>query len=107
VTWDYEGIDAIYLLSEEERKYHVGIVQLLKNLLYKEILMTFDVNTKCVMDGERVFIAWDHNGVNVKCLPCMFEGVYDLDVTNLFKDLSYKDILGKFMFASHMTTSIQ
>jgi len=54
--------------------------------------MTFHVNTKCVMDGEWVFIAWDHNGVNVKCLPCTFEGVYDLDVTNVFKDFSYKDI---------------
>jgi len=54
--------------------------------------MTFDVSTKCVMHGERVFIAWNHNGVNVKCLPCTFEGVYDLDVTNMFKDLSYKDI---------------
>jgi hypothetical protein len=52
VKWDYEGIDAIYLSSEEERKYHVGIVQLLENLLYKEILMTFDVNTNCVMDEE-------------------------------------------------------
>ncbi len=54
--------------------------------------MTFDVNTKCVMEEERVFIAWDHNGVNVKCLPCMFESVYDLDVTNMFKDFSHKDI---------------
>jgi hypothetical protein len=75
MTWDYEGIDAIYLSSEEEREYHVGILKLLENLLYKEILITFDVSTKCVMDGEWVFIAWGHNGVNVKCLPCVFEGV--------------------------------
>jgi hypothetical protein len=66
MTWDYDGIDAIYLSSEEERKYHVDIVQLLENLLYKEILMTFDVNTNCVINEEWVFIVWDHNGVNVK-----------------------------------------
>jgi len=57
--------------------------------------MTFDVNTNCVMDEEWVFIAWDHNGVNVKRLPCTFEDVYDLDVTNMFKDFSYKDIPGE------------
>jgi hypothetical protein len=32
------------------------------------------------MDRESVFIAWDHNGINVKCFSCAFEGVYVLDV---------------------------
>jgi hypothetical protein len=37
------------------------------------------------MDRESVFIAWDHNGTNVKYLPLTFEGVYVLDVSNLFQ----------------------
>jgi hypothetical protein len=45
------------------------------------------------MDGETVFITWDHNGINVKCLPCAFEGVCVLNVLNLRKDLLYEDIL--------------
>jgi hypothetical protein len=40
-----------------------------------------------------VFIAWDHNGANIKYLPCMFEGVYVLDVSNLHEDLLYEDNL--------------
>jgi hypothetical protein len=48
------------------------------------------------MDRESVFIAWNHNGTNVKYLPCTFEGVYVLDVSNLFDDLLDKDILTKF-----------
>ncbi len=38
-----------------------------------------------------MFIAWDHNGMNIKYFPCAFEGVYVLDVSNPLKDL-YKDI---------------
>jgi hypothetical protein len=45
------------------------------------------------MDTENVFIAWDHNDINVKCFPYAFERVYVLDVSNLPKDLLYKDIL--------------
>jgi hypothetical protein len=52
VTWDYEGIDVIYLPCEEEGKYHVDIVGLLEDLLYKEIPMIFYVNTKHVVDRE-------------------------------------------------------
>jgi hypothetical protein len=43
-----------------------------------------------------VFIAWGHNGTNVKYLPCKLEGIYVLDVSNLPKDLLYKDIPTKF-----------
>ncbi len=42
-----------------------------------------------------MFIAWDHNGINVKYIPCAFEKVYVLDVSNLPKHL-YKDITTKF-----------
>jgi hypothetical protein len=44
------------------------------------------------MDRESVFINPDHNGINVKCLPCAFEGVYVLNVLNFSKDLLYEDI---------------
>jgi hypothetical protein len=92
MTWNFEGIDVIYLLGEEG-EYHVDIAQLLDYLLYKDILMTFYVNNEHVVDGEQRFIAWDHNVVDVKYLPCVFDGVYVLDLTNMPKDLLYKDIL--------------
>ncbi len=49
-----------------------------------------------VMDKENVFITWDHNGTNVKYLPCVFKGIYVLDVSNLPEDLLYEDTLTKF-----------
>jgi hypothetical protein len=54
--------------------------------------MTFYVNSEGVMDGEQTYIVWDHNGVDVKYLPCVFDGIYVLDVTNMLKDLLYNDI---------------
>ncbi len=57
--------------------------------------MTLYVKTKNVMDRDSLFITWDHNGTNVKYLPCAFEGVYVLDVSNFLEDL-YKDIPTKF-----------
>ncbi len=49
------------------------------------------------MDKESVFIAWDHNGIIINYLPCMFDGVYVLDVSNLLAEvLLYEDILTKF-----------
>jgi len=67
-----------------------------EDLLYKDTPLTLYVKIENVMDRESVFIAWDHNGTNVKYLPCTFEGFYVLDVSNLFDDLLYKDILTKF-----------
>jgi hypothetical protein len=94
VTWNFEGIDVICLLGlGKEGEYHVDIAQLSDDLLYKDIPMTFYVNNEHVMDGEQCFIAWDHNGVDVKYLPCAFDGVYVLDLKNMPKDLLYKDIL--------------
>ncbi len=61
----------------------MDISQLLKNLLYKDIPLTLYVKFENVMDKENVFKAWDHNGTNVKYIPCMFKGVYVLDVSNL------------------------
>jgi hypothetical protein len=91
VTWNFEGIDVIYLLGEEG-EYHVDIAQLSDDLLYKDILMTFYVNNEHVVDGEQGFIAWDHNGVDVKYLPCAFDGLYVLDLKNMHEDLLYKYI---------------
>jgi hypothetical protein len=35
--------------------------------------------------------------MNVKYLPCVFEGVYVLDISNLPGDLLYEDIPMKFL----------
>jgi hypothetical protein len=35
--------------------------------------------------------------MNVKYLPCVFEGVCVLDISNLPEDLSYEDIPMKFL----------
>jgi hypothetical protein len=95
MPWDYEGENVIYLSSEEEGEYHMYIVKLSEDLLFKEIPMAFYVNIKHVMDREQVFITWDHNGVNVKYLSFMFEGAYVLDVTNMLEGLLDEDILGE------------
>jgi hypothetical protein len=70
----------------------VDIFWLLEDLLYKDIPLTLYVKVENVMDKESVFIAWDHNGTNVKYFPCAFKEVYLLDVSNLPTDLLYKDI---------------
>ncbi len=96
VTWVYETVDVIYFLGQEEGQYHVDISHLPKDLLYKDIPLTLYVRLENVMDRESVFIAWDHNGTNVKYLQCAFKGVYVLDVSNLLEDLLYEDIPTKF-----------
>jgi len=55
MTWDYERANAIYLLGEENRIYHMDIAKLPKDLLYKNIPMTYIMN-ECVMNEEQVFI---------------------------------------------------
>jgi hypothetical protein len=47
-------------------------------LLYKNIFITFYVTSELVVDGEWMFIIWDHNGVIAKYFPCAFEGIYVL-----------------------------
>ncbi len=79
----YERANVIYFSSQEEDKYDVNIFQLPTDLLYKDIPLTLYVETENVMDKKNVFIAWDRNGTSVKYLPCVFEGVYVLDVSNL------------------------
>jgi hypothetical protein len=74
----------------------VEIFRLLEDLLYKDIPLTLHVRIDNVIDKESVFIAMDHNSTSVKYLPCVFEGVYVLNVSNLLKDLLYEDILTKF-----------
>jgi hypothetical protein len=56
MAWDYERKNAIYLLGEEKRIYHMDIAKLLEDLLYKGIPMTYIMN-ECIMDEEQVFIA--------------------------------------------------
>ncbi len=51
MTWDYEGVDVIYLLGEEKEKYHVDIAWLSKDLLYKDIPMTY-VNSESDVNRE-------------------------------------------------------
>ncbi len=91
MTRDYEGGDVIYFLGKAKGEYHVDITWLLEDLLYKDISMTFHVNSEGVMDKEH-FIVWNYNGVDVKYLPCAFDGVHVLDVMNMPEDLLYNDI---------------
>ncbi len=58
--------------------------------------MTLYDRIENVMDRENVFIAQEHNGINVKYLPYVFEGIYVLDVSNLLKDLLYENNLTLF-----------
>jgi hypothetical protein len=95
VTWDYEGVDVIYFLGQEGQ-YDVDIFLLLEDLLYKDIPLTFYVKIKNIMNRESVLIAWEHNGTDVKYLPCAFKGVYVLYVSNLPEDLLCEDIPTKF-----------
>jgi len=74
----------------------VNIFQLPKHLLYKDIQLTLCVKIENVMDMDNVFIAWDHNGISVKYLPCVFKRVYILNVSIFFEDLLSKDIPTKF-----------
>jgi hypothetical protein len=48
------------------------------------------------MNRESVLIAWEHNGTDVKYLPCVFKRVYLLDVSNLLENLLCEDIPTKF-----------
>jgi hypothetical protein len=65
---DYEGVDVIYFSGQEEGD--CGHFSLPKALLYKDIPLILYVNTENVMDREHAFIAWVHNGINIKYLPC-------------------------------------
>jgi hypothetical protein len=107
MIWDYEGAHVIYFPSQEEGQ--LDIFQLLDNLLCKDIPLTLYVRIENVMDRESVFITWDHNGISAKYVPCAFEKVNVLDVSNLHEDLLYKDISTKFhvyntgLFSHNMT----
>jgi len=79
----YERANAIYFPSKEEVEYYVNIFLLLVDLLYKDIPLTLYVKIEYVMDKKNVFIAWDRNDTSVKYLPCVFKGVYVLNVSNL------------------------
>jgi len=68
-----------YICKWREGKHHVDIAQLLKDL-YKDIPITFYISNEHVVDE-------DHDGVNVKYFPCMFESIYVLDITNMPEDL--------------------
>ncbi len=74
----------------------MNIFQLPKDVLYKDIQLTLYVRIDNVMDMDSVFIAWDHNGISVKYLACVFKRVYVLNVSNFLEDLLYKDIPTKF-----------
>jgi cell division FtsZ-interacting protein ZapD len=58
--------------------------------------LTLYVRIENVMHRESVFITWDHNGTSVKYLPCAFERINVLDVSNLLEDLLYENIPTKF-----------
>jgi len=55
MAWDYKRANTIYLLGEEKGIFHMDIVELSKDLLYKGIPMTYIMN-ECVVNKEQVFI---------------------------------------------------
>jgi hypothetical protein len=65
----------MYFPSWKKGEYHVDIVWLPKDLLYKEIPLTLYVSNEQVTKGEWMFIAWDYKGVVVKDMLCAFEEV--------------------------------
>ncbi len=89
ITWDYKHRVFPKL---EKWKVTCGCHSITKDLLYNEISLTLYVNIKQIVEGERVFVAWDYKGANVKCLSCPFEGIYILNVINMSKDLLYKGV---------------
>jgi hypothetical protein len=50
------GANVIYFLGQKESQYHVDILRLLEDLLYKDIPLTLYVKIENVMDRESVFI---------------------------------------------------
>jgi len=63
----------MYFPRWKKGEYHVDIVWLPKDLLYKEIPLTLYVNNEQVTKGEWVFITWDYKGGVVKDMVCAFE----------------------------------
>jgi len=65
-------------------EYHVDIIWLPKDLLYKDIPLTMYINNEQIMEGEQVYIASDYKGVYVTSvcvyLFCTVEGIYVLNV---------------------------
>jgi hypothetical protein len=52
----YERANVIYFPSQEEGKYDVNILQLLEDLLYKDIPLTLYVEIENVIEMKNVFI---------------------------------------------------
>jgi len=52
ITWDYKEKNLMYFPRQDEGKYHVNIVQLSEDLLYKEIPLMLYVSSEQVVKGE-------------------------------------------------------
>jgi hypothetical protein len=61
-------------------EYHVDIIWLPKDLVYKDIPLTMYIDNEQIMEGEQVYIASDYKDVYVKYLFCTVEGIYVLNV---------------------------
>jgi hypothetical protein len=88
-TWDYKGTNAMYFRYWKKGKYHVDIIWLLKDLLYKEIPLTLYVSSEQIIKRKQLFVAQDYKGVDVKYLLCAFESICALNVVDIPKDLLY------------------
>jgi len=82
----------MYFPSQEKGEYHVDIVWLLEDLLYKEIPLILYVSSEQLVKGDQMFVTWDYKSADVKYVLCAFEGLYFLDAINMPKDLLYKDM---------------
>jgi hypothetical protein len=52
ITWDYEGTNIMYLWGQKKGKYYVDMVQLPKDLFYKEIPVTLCNQKERVLETQ-------------------------------------------------------
>jgi hypothetical protein len=56
-TWDDKGTNGMYFPYRKKGKYHVDIIRLLKDLLFKEIPLTLYVSSEQIIKRKRLFVA--------------------------------------------------
>jgi len=89
-----------HIFPKPRRQIWCGYFSIIEGLIVKDIPLTLYAKTENVINRNSVFIVWDHNGINVKYLPCAFKRVYYvLDVSNFLEDFSNtKTSQWSFMF---------
>ncbi len=69
--------------NQKMGKYRVDIIQLLEDLLYKEVPLILYVSNEQIVKRKQLFVAQDYKGMDVKYLLCA------LNVIDIPKDFLY------------------